>query len=243
MNTQQTEIHQVAEPMRGPVRQYADQVKALAGTNALSLTLFGPIVAGTFDKRLHTVRNVLVLAKVDLDMLRQLAQSGAKLGKVRISAPLIMTPEYIKASLDTFPVELIEIVQFHLILFGEDYFNELSLSETHVRLQCEREVKSILIAMRQGLLASTGRDKFLSAMDTDIMERVIRVLRGLLWIKGQRDAKSATEVLSRVENQDVLGHTLSGVRAALEPSAGHGWDEFQSLYRDIEVIGRLVDAW
>ncbi|MFQ5850872.1 MAG: hypothetical protein ACE5JU_09825 [Candidatus Binatia bacterium] len=241
MSTGLERLDRVIEPMRQPIQQYAEQVRALAGDNALALTLFGAIAAGSFDKTRHTVRNVLVLESVDLEMLRRLAKDGAKLGKARISAPLIMTPAYIKASLDTFPLELIEIHQCHITLFGHDHFETLSFNDAHVRLQCERELKTILIGMRQGLLAAAGREKIFAAIETNVAESLVRTLRGLLWLKDQRDAKPSAQVISEVEN--IIERKLPGVRDALGVSGPHGWDQFRTLYEDVETMGRIIDAW
>ena len=98
-------LDRIIESMRQPIQQYAEQVRALAGDNALALTLFGSIAAGSFDMKRHTARNVLVLQSIDLELLRGLAKHGSKHGKARIAAPLIMTPGYITASLDTFPLQ------------------------------------------------------------------------------------------------------------------------------------------
>lgn len=234
-------LDRVIEPMRQPIQQYTEQIRTLAGNNALALTLFGSIAAGVFDKTRHTVRNVLILQSVDLEMLRSLAKYGTKLGKVRIAAPLIMTPAYITASLDTFPLELIEIHQCHILLFGYNYFETLAFSDRHVRLQCERELKTILIGMRQGLLAAAGREKLIAAIDADVAESLIRTLRGLLWLQGQKEAKPADHVISEAEN--IIGRQLPGVRNVLHPTGSHGWDEFRTLYDDVEAVGKIVDGW
>ncbi len=241
MSTGSEELDRIIEPMREPIQRYADQVQALAGADALALTLFGAIAAGSFNRARHTVRNVLVLQSVDLEMLHRLAKEGVKLGKARISAPLIMTPGYIKASLDTFSLELIEIHQCHIVLFGQDYFEALSFNDADVRLQCERELKTILIGMRQGLLAAAGREKLIAAMETDVAERLIRTLRGLLWLKGRKETKPAVQVISEVEN--MIERKLPGVRDALMISGRHGWNQFRTLYEDVETIGKIVDAW
>ena len=116
--------------MQVPIRRYAERLRELGGTNVLSLLVFGSIAAGTFDPGHHTARSVLVLQMVDLEMLRQLAKEGAKLGKASIAAPLIMTPEYIEASVDVFPLEFLEIQQCHFCVFGPDHFDGLSFN-TH----------------------------------------------------------------------------------------------------------------
>ena len=85
-------LDRITAAMQQPLRSYAELVRKLAGTNAKALTLFGAVAADSFDPSRHTVRNVLVVDRVDLSMLRKLADHGAKLGKARIAAPLVMTP-------------------------------------------------------------------------------------------------------------------------------------------------------
>jgi len=234
-------LDRVVETMRQPLQDYTQLVQGLAGANAKSLALFGAIATGSFDASRHTARNVLVVTRVDLSMLRKLAEQGTRLGKSSIAAPLVMTPEYIAASLDTFPLELLEIHQNHLVVFGEDHFNDLSFDEGHIRLQCERELKTVLIGLRQGLLAAAGREKFLGALEVDAAEGLMRTLRGMLWLKGQKDPKPAPDVLTAVEK--IAGRKLAGVRAALDRAAHHGWSEFESLYCDVEALGEVADAW
>ena len=231
----------IAEPMRPPIRTLADLVRKLAGNHAKSLTLFGAIAAGSFDATRHTVRSVLIVDAVDLSVLRRLAEHGAKLGKAHVSAPLIMTPQYITDSLDTFPLELIEIHQNHITVFGEDHFADLSFDDGHVRLQCERELKVLLIGLRQGLLAAAGREKVLAELEVNMAENLLRTLRGMLWLKGRREAQPATEVIVEVEN--LVQRKLPGVRAAVDREAAHDWGQFESLYRDVEALGATVDAW
>jgi hypothetical protein len=230
----------VAESMRGPLEEYAQLVKDLAGEQAKALTLFGAIAAATFDPERHTARSVLVVDRVDLSFLRELANHGLRLGKAGIAAPLVMTPGYIKASLDTFPLELIEISQQHVTVFGEDYFVGLCFEDRHIRLQCERELKVVMIGLRQGLLAAAGREILISALEVDVGEGLMRTLRGLLWLRGHHEPMPAAEVLPEIEK--IAGRKLNGVRTALDPTAQHGWSEFEDLYRDVEALGEIADA-
>jgi hypothetical protein len=240
MAEETTGVEQVAAPLREPVRQYADLVREIAEAKAKALTLFGAIAAGTFDPGRHTIRSVLVLEAVDLSILRRLAEHGAKLGKARISAPLIMTPDYIRASLDTFPLEMLDIQQQHLTVFGEDFFEHLVFDDADLRLQCERELKVILIGLRQGLLAAVGREKVIGALEMDAAEGLVRTLRGFLWLKGVKEPKPAPKAVSEVEK--IIDRKLPGVQTALDFDAEHGWAQFESLYRDVEALGEVVNA-
>jgi hypothetical protein len=236
-----TGLDRIAEPFREPIADYAGLLRRIAGEDARALTLFGAIVAGTFDSQRHVIRSVLVLGKIDLSVLRRISEHGTKLGKQHISAPLIMTPEYIRASLDTFPLELIEIQQMHLTLFGQGHFTDLTFDEAHVRLQCERELKVILIGLRQGLLAAAGRESVISELETTVADNLLRTLRGLLWLKGQRQAKPTDDVLAEIEK--LTKRNLPGLRNAVDATAAHGWSEFETLYRDVEALGEIADGW
>jgi hypothetical protein len=239
--TTTSSLDAIIECMREPVREFADLVRHVGGQNADSLSLFGALAGGTFDPERHTVRSVLVLGRIDLDLLRRLAEEGERLGKSGFAAPLIMTPDYIAASLDTFPLELIEIHQCHVNVFGADRFDDLNFEDRHVRLQCERELKSILISLRQGLLAAAGREDVLEAVEVDVAEKLIRTFRGMLWLKGTKDAHAAPAVIDQISA--AIDRRLEGVRAALDPHARHGWAEFQQLYHDVAAVGDIVDAW
>ena len=234
-------LERIDEPMREPVRHYADLLRRLAGGEANALTLFGRVVAGTFDRFRHTARSVFVVGAIDLEMLKKLAEHGANLGRSAIAAPLVMTPDYIRSSCDTFPLELIEIKQKNATVFGEDHFDDLTFENGHVRLECERELKSVLIGMRQGLLAAAGRKKVIEALVVDVGERLLRTLRGMLWLKNDKDAKAAAHVVEAVEK--IIDRKLDGVRQAINAKGTHGWDEFGGLYHDVAALGEVVDAW
>lgn len=234
-------IDRIPEAMRAPVRTYANRLRELGGGNALALTVFGALAMGTFNPARQAARNVLVLHAVDLDMLRRLAGEGMHLGKTRIAAPLIMTPQYIETSLDAFPLEFLEIQQNHIGVFGPDYFQDLSIQDQHVRLQCERELRTMLIGMRQGLLSAGGQEKLLGPIEADVLERLVRTLRGMLWLHGEKDAQPATQVLGAVERR--LERTFPGIRSALDEQSTHGWDEFRTVYAEIEDLRQVVDAW
>jgi len=227
--------------MQDHIRRYADRIRELGESNTLALTVFGSIAAGTFDPGRHTARSVLVLQTVDLEMLRHLAKDGAKLGKARIAAPLVMTPEYIEASVDTFPLEFLEIQQRHLCVFGSDHFKDLQFESSCVRLECERELKTLLISMRQALLSAAGHEKLFKTIEADVTDRLMRSLRGLLWLHDQKEGLSALQTIEEVEKS--TNRPLPGIRKAIHEKGDHGWTEFQSLYHDIDALRKLVDAW
>jgi len=239
--TDEATLTALSMEIREPVRTFADLVREAAGGLAQGLAVFGAAATGAFNPATQTIRSVVVLETIDLAALRRLAAHGTRLGKLRIAAPLMMTPKYIASSRDVFPLELFEIQQCHVQVFGGDHFAELNFDNAHVRLQCERELKATLIGMRQGLLATAGREKLLGALEEDVIERLLRTLRGMLLLKGERKALPSDAVVMTVEQ--ILDRRLAGVRTALDPRGPRTWDQFDTLYTDVAALGEAVDAW
>ncbi len=231
----------VPQDMRPAIEEYAALLVELGGENVKGLTVFGAIAAGVFDRERQSAANVLMLGRTDLSLLRRFAEYGPKLGDAGIAAPLVMTPEYLDSSRDTFPLELLEIHQNHTTLWGDDYFAELTLDPAHVRLQCERELKTMLIRMRQGLLAAAGRERELDATIRDVASELVRTMRGMLWLHDDREAKPAAEVIAGMES--AAARQLHGVRQVAGPDATMDWGSFEALYHDVEALGGIADAW
>ena len=235
------ELEQLVEPLRAPVGRYAERLQKLGGEKVLGLTIFGSAAAGNFDPAEDTVRSTIVLDNVDLEFLRLLAVDGVRLGKERIAAPLVMTPGYLAASRDTFSLELLEIQQQHVTVLGEDHFALLVFEQAHIRLQCERELKSILIGLHQGLLASTGSDRLLVTLSSQAIENLVRVLRGLLWLSGERDHRPAVDVVQQAEK--IVNRPLPGIHAALNSADTAGWQKYCALYGDVQALGEFANAF
>lgn len=226
---------------RDAARRYADHFRELADDRLRALAFYGPVTMPGFDEGRDPAWNIAILEPADLDLLRQLARDGRRFAKKGIAAPVIMTPEYIRDSLDTFPLELIEIQQHHVTLVGRAPFGELRFEAEHVRLQCERELKMLLVCMRQGLLAAAGHERALAQLEVVAAQTLIRTLRGMLWLKDRTDLNGSDEILSAIEQ--LVDRELSAVRAVGNPATGKGWDHFVALYEDLEYLRRKADAW
>lgn len=224
---------------RRKLMQFAEIVTRIMGDHLSGLTLYGDALTPGFDPKVRGATSVLVLRSMDLGLLRVLAERGSTLGNLGVAAPIVMTPAYIEASLDTFPLELIEVYLQRATLVGEDHFATLAIDAEHLRLQCEREFKHILIRLRQGLLASGGREDILDDMSVDIGLHLLRTIRGVLWLRGRREWIAPEAAVAEAEA--IAGGALAGVRRSLQPTASHDWNDYQTLYADAETLAHVVD--
>jgi hypothetical protein len=224
---------------RAAFGELGDLLARLAGDGLLELAAYGGWLVDDplYD---HTpARSVAVLREVNLRLLNQLAREGVRLGNQGVRAPLMLTPDYITASCDTFPLELLEIQQQHVVLTGEDHFASLHFEPAHVRLQCERELKSALLHLRQGLLAAAGEYKPLRELCRHEAERAMRVLRGVLHLAGRAAAPLSAEIVAQAASQ--TGLALDGLAAVIGSPGPVDLPAFEQFYRDVETLADHVD--
>lgn len=150
-----------------------------------SLHLMGSALSEDFDPGRSDVNSIVVLQEMDLRFIEFLAPRGKRYRDKGIAAPLIMTPAYVEQSLDTFPIEFLNISLLHHTAYGEDVFANLTIEHPDLRLQCEREIKAKLMRLRQGYLSSMGDAEALGKglLSTSITG-AIPLFRALITLRG-----------------------------------------------------------
>ena len=240
MGEQPTGIELLDAAWREPVRRLCARLEELWGAHLLAVAVYGAAIDGRQPPVQGLLRSVMVLDGIDLSVLRRLAEDGPRFATLGLARPLVFTPEDLNDSCDTFPLELIEIQQQHVTVFGSEYFETLSFADADVRLQCERELKVVLIGMQQGLLASSGQEQALLEVARPLLEHLTRTLRGLLWSQARRETVSADKVLGATE--ELLDRPFPGLRRLLEASDCTTWEDFCEAYADVRDLGQYVDA-
>lgn len=228
-------------------KPFQDEILKSYKDNIHSITITGSSLTDDFDHERSDVNSVLVLNKMDLGFLEVLAALGKRYGRKGISAPLIMTPEYITHSLDVFPVEFLNIKLLHETLFGEDLFQNLQIDRKDLRLQCERELKVRLIGLRQGYIASMGDVKILSDLFINTISGYIPLFRGMILILGKEPPLGNEAVLQVLENvsgvdTQVFKTVLNQKRQKTKMAISHLNTIFKDYYAAVEKLGDMTDG-
>ena len=213
--------------LRPGLAEYIQHVTAIAGAQLESLAVFGTVLTADWRSG-QPVHHVLVLGGDDLALIRRLGALGAEAGRLALAAPLLVTPHLVRTSLDTFPLEWLEISGCHEVLAGADPFTDLRFAPEHVRLQCERESTVLAIALRQRLLRANGAGEPLAGP----AEHVVRILRGLLHLAGGDLPATPSALLAAAAGR--LGLDVQPVVRAL--AGASGVDAIIDLHRTLAAM-------
>jgi len=197
---------------------FAKELMAVHGDEILSINLYGSAVDESFNIKRSNINFVIVFKKIGINTLQKSLKLVKRGVKKKIIAPLFFTEEHIVTSCDTFPIEFLEIRDKHVCIYGEDVFATLSIDNKNLRLQCEQQVKSLLIKLRQSYLEIGLEKKGIEKLIVESFRTVLPVFRTVLRLKGETIPPEQKQLIMQVAS--LAGLSTSIFMMVLQDKAG-----------------------
>ena len=179
------------------IKEFVNRAREAAGANIESIILFGSAATGDFHTGLSDVNLFCVLRDTSFGSLRTLAPAVKWWEGQRQPPPLCMTRKELERSTDVFTIELLDMVQHHRVLFGENVLETLHIPMNVHRVQVEYELREKLVLLRQHVLVSANDDARLwdvllhSVPSFATLFRHALIVLGAQLPAGRRDAVAA----------------------------------------------------
>ncbi len=132
-------------------------------------------------------QKAVVILDKDPDKLQDLVPMAKYVHKNKLAMPLVINRRFIKYSLDSYPLEFIDIMSSQSInlLLKEDMLSELKIRQSDVRLQMEREFKSKWLLTRQMLLDGNLSSRKLKETLPLSISALIPAIKGFFFLAKQ----------------------------------------------------------
>lgn len=140
------------------ISEFVKRTREAGGSNIQAIILFGSAVSGDFHPKLSDLNLFWVLHDNSFASLQALAPVARWWDRQKQPAALCMTRHELERSTDVFAIELLDMVEHHRVLFGEDVLRGLRISTHLHRVQIEYELREKLILLRQQLLLAAESD-------------------------------------------------------------------------------------
>ncbi len=229
------------------IRPFIEEVSGSEHAGNLhSFHIVGSALTPDFDEKNSHINSVIVLNDMDLGFVEYLAPLGKRYKKKGVAAPLIMTPAYIENSLDVFPIEFHDFKLIHETVFGEDLFSGIEIDASHLRFQCEREIKTKLISLRQGYISSLGDKKLLNEGLAESIIGYIPLFRAIITLLGRDAPVGRLDVIKSLEESTgirtgIFEKMLKLRRKQISLSGTELTKSFEEYYEATERIARIID--
>jgi len=225
-----------------------DHLKQVFGQHLISATLYGSAAGGEYRPGLSDL-NILVVVKAEgLADLDRLALFQNQWQKKKVAPPLVVSPQEIDQSLDSFPLEFLNMKLQHRTFFGPDPLAGLAIDRADLRLQCERELRGKLLLLREAVLSSAGREEALRETALVSIKAFVAIFRGVLYLLGQEAGPvPADQVLSRAAQQLGLaqGQALTSIwemREGKKLAKGQIKDLFRAYLAAVAEAAAHIDC-
>ena len=198
MNKNLINTKKLPEVVKKVLLPYLEELLKIYEDNLLAIVIFGSATGKDFIPGSSDVNLFLEFRKVDLAVLKKSLKLVVKGMRKKIVAPLFFTKEYMENSSDVFPIEFLEMSGNHLLLYGEDPFVNLEINREHLRLECEEQLRSKLIRLRQTYLEVGLQRRGLDRLLKDSLTSLIPVFRNILYLKGKTVLYEKEKVLTGI---------------------------------------------
>jgi hypothetical protein len=237
----------LASAVATKITPMVEEIVKAHSDNFHSFHVVGSAAIADFNENISDINSVVVLHNMDLAFITFLAPLGKKYGKKRIAAPLVMTPEYIQGSLDAFPIEFLDFKLIHRTVYGSDILKDLSITMPNLRLQCERELKTRLIGLRQGYLSSLGKKENLSLTLVRSFTGSMALFRAIITLRGAEPPIPRVEVIKRFGDAakidaGIFERLLALKAGRIKPSEQELQTMFEQYYHALEAAATLIDG-
>jgi len=224
-------VQQITEAMPGGLR---------------AAVLYGSAAAGDFVAGTSNYNVLLVVDRLGAAELNALSRTALRWAKAGNRPPLLFTPSQLTASADVFPIELLDMQQSHRVLFGEDPLANIEVQHEHLRLQLARELRSHLLALREGYLLTGGKPRLVAGLLTSSVAGFLVLFRAALRLFHQDVPRHKIDAMQSLAQHipfdprpfleiDALRHRRRKLRHVAPLSL------FESYLTTIEQVAEAVD--
>ena len=225
-----------------------DDYRKVLGNDLISVILYGSAVTEEYVPKKSDLNFLIVLSEEGIEKLHLVYDLVAKWRKKRVGTPLFLTKAYIDSSLDTFPIEFLNIKRNYTVVFGEDILEGLSFEKEFVRMQCERELKGKLLLLRERYVGTKGKVKALRSLISGTFPTFIFVFKGLLYLLDREVPATKRETVSTLAkaldlDQELFLSLLQIKEGNLKPSVKETDALFRKYLKEIRTLAKLIDTW
>jgi hypothetical protein len=245
-NKNDIKVNELQVVIQDLVKDFAERLLAALGDNLQSITVVGSSLTEDFRPGTSDINTVLVLDKQNIESLNAISSLAKPMSRKKLSPPLFMTKSYIERSQDVFGVEFLDFQLAHKTIMGDDPFASLSFDKKDVRLQCERELKAMLIRLRQGYIAAAANKKLVRDILISTAKGMAPLLRAMLWLKDiERSARAESTFNKAAGEFSIDTNSLtSAMKWRFEKSRLNENEmetSFESVYSAIDQLADIVD--
>lgn len=225
------------------LQDFTRVLKDIYQEELISLILYGSAVSGELVDKHSNLNLLVVLKNTDLENLKKSSRLVRKFSTV---CPLFLSEEYIASSLDIFPIEFLDMRENYLLLHGKDILKDIHIDIRNLRFQCEQELKSGLLKLKQAYQRISNDAFALRKLLFLSLTSVLHISRNILRLKGKSPPYLKPEILKELNAEfkidtAVWERILAAKAKEVKLSGKEAGRLFSDFVKELERLVNIVD--
>jgi hypothetical protein len=160
-------------------------LQATHGDNLASVVLYGSAAAGDHIELRSDYNLLITLKQITPEDLRLSQAPMREWQRLGHPLPVYFTVEELSDAADVFPIEFHQMANARVVLFGQDPFEFIKLSDANLRHQAEYELRSKLIQLRRMYIPASVSIEKLADLMSDSLASFAALFRAVLILHGE----------------------------------------------------------
>jgi hypothetical protein len=174
-------------------RDFARDLTTTYGDELVSVVLYGSAARGEYREGVSDLNLLVLLRDTAAATLRRGSALARAWGAAKNPPPLVMSEREFRGSADVFPMELADIRDAHVVLYGADPFAGVEIRPADLRLQLERELKGAYIRLRTRYMTDAGDTARFEPLLLKSLSTFLVMFRTVLRLAGDGDGDGARD--------------------------------------------------
>lgn len=217
------------------------------GNDLVSLIIYGSAAGGFYIRGKSDINLLVVTTPAGLDKFAAVLETVSRWRKRSVAVPLVMTAEFIRSALDSYPIEFLNMKNNHIVIYGKDVLAELDFKPADLRLQIERELRGKLILLRQGFLESGGKAREVRRLISNSLTAFISIFNALLYFRQGKAPQMRRDTIKEAGKLFTIDEAVFILCADIKEGKDKLSSEeivgtFGKYLKEIENICKIVDG-
>lgn len=225
--------------------KFVEELKNTLGENLLSVIAFGS-QANVEDVK-SNLNLMIVTNELTAENLYDISKPVKKWVKAKNPIPVIMNRDEWYSSFDVYAIEYADIKENHRIIYGDDLVQTICINKYFLRLQCESELKSLLLKYKNNFLMNVKSDREMKKLLNNVIKTLLVIFRSILRLHDSAVPYRAVDIIEFASNYLSFNKiVMSKIAKVKYENEDYTKQELlfieAELVKDIQNILKQVDA-
>mgnify|MGYP005878673391 CR=1 FL=1 len=225
--------------------KFVEELKNTLGENLLSVIAFGS-QANVEDAK-SNLNLMIVTNELTAENLYDISKPVKKWVKGKNPIPVIMNRDEWYSSFDVYAIEYADIRENYRIIYGEDLVPTICINKYFLRLQCESELKNLLLKYKNNFLMNIKSDREMKKLLNNVIKTLLVIFRSVLRLHDSAVPYRAVDIIEFASNylsfNKIVMSKIAKVRYENEEYTKQELLFIEAeLVKDIQNILKQVDA-